>query len=283
MLCLSLLVQQSFCSLETGCAKWRQVGDDICCDECHQGHRLVKECGPKPEKLCTRCELGTFTTQPKAKQCTSCRQCVGVLVLVKGCTASSDSVCGCKEGLRCGDKACTFCVTTCGKGEEPTGRTCRPCPAGTFNDQIHEKCKPWRKCPNQDQKIIPDGTAFSDIQCANISTPKVYSTTDSPTTVEMEQTRSLMLSWPLMLTVVFGVVLICIIIILACQAQERRQTKEIKEETGGTLGVKILPSDEPRTLIAMEYSYHEAQQEQGSSSESLASKDSSELLLPSNN
>lgn len=279
MLCLCLLVQQSFCSLNdaTGCLKWRQAGSDVCCEECHQGHRLVRECGPDPKKLCTRCESETFTTQPKAKQCMSCRQCVGALVQVKSCTESSDTVCGCKEGLRCGDKACNFCVTECGKGQEPDGRGCRTCPPGTFNDQIHEKCKPRStKRPNPDQEIIASGDAVSDIKRANISTPKVHST---------ESTADMGQAWPLIFPTVFGVVLICIIIILACKAQQRRQTKEIQEETGETPGWKIIepPSDDPRTLIAIECSFHEAQQEQGSSSESLASKDSSEQLLPSCN
>lgn len=41
-------------------------------------------------------------------------------VQVKPCTASTDSVCGCKEGFRCGDQQCRYCVMECSKGEEPT-------------------------------------------------------------------------------------------------------------------------------------------------------------------
>lgn len=41
-------------------------------------------------------------------------------VQVKACTASADTVCGCKSGFVCGNSECTHCVQECTKGQEPT-------------------------------------------------------------------------------------------------------------------------------------------------------------------
>lgn len=46
--------------------------------------------------------------------------CLGAQVLLKECTRTSDTVCGCKEGLACGDALCSFCITACSKGQEPS-------------------------------------------------------------------------------------------------------------------------------------------------------------------
>ncbi|KAM6977586.1 tumor necrosis factor receptor superfamily member 9a [Aplochiton taeniatus] len=177
-----------------------------------------------PKDLCTPCEPDSYTVEPANPSCLSCTQCVGAQILVKPCTISSDTVCGCKPGKKCGDAGCSFCVQECGKGQEPAdNRTCRDCPEGTFNDKIHEKCIPWHKsCPDPNAHIESKGDAFNDIKC---STPPENNSTSSITTLESHQ----------------------------------------------------KPGDEPRTLRSEpgEYSYHQPEQEQGSSSESLATSHAS--------
>ncbi|KAM9856143.1 tumor necrosis factor receptor superfamily member 9a isoform 2-T2 [Aulostomus maculatus] len=171
---IPLLIHGCLSSLEQtdhGCMRWTYRGTDVCCDACHPGNRLVTPCGADPKELCTPCEAGTFTVKSKDYICSRCTQCVGAQVLKEQCTATTDTVCGCRVGLKCGDHKCSFCVQKCGKGEEPTEkRTCRPCPDGTFNDQIHQKCKPWStKCHDPDQSMVVKGDAFSDIKCVNVS------------------------------------------------------------------------------------------------------------------
>lgn len=275
---LYLLMQGCVCSeesLDVGCRSWDSKGDDACCNECHPGHHLVKRCGPDPKKLCTPCEDKTFTTNLKSWSCDACRQCVESLVLVKKCTATSDTVCGCKQGFTCGNNPCTFCVKTCGKGQEPAANnSCRPCPEGTFNDQTLQKCKPWsKKCPDPGQQIVAFGDAFSDIKCSQASETKTPDRPDDRKQV-----------WLLVMLAGFGTLLICAIITLSWKIHHRRTRQGKKEIDHSEIMSETMiirpPSDEPRTLIAMECSFHEAQQEQGSSSESLASKDSSEQLLP---
>ncbi|XP_034550989.1 tumor necrosis factor receptor superfamily member 9a [Notolabrus celidotus] len=274
VLVLSLLVQGCECSMGTtdkGCKKWSINGDNACCEICHPGNRLVKECGPDPKALCVPCGSNTFTTNPLTMICDSCRQCVEALVFVKECTATSDTVCRCKEGLTCGNDPCTFCIKKCDKGQERTDdSSCRPCPEGTFNNQTQQKCKPWsKKCLDPDEQIVANGDAFSDIKCSKIA--------PSPA-IKPESTTQ---EWPLIWSGVgFGTILICVIIAVVCAIRKRRPREEKEPEKMSETMIIRPPSDEPRTLIAIDCSFHEAQQEQGSSLESLNSKDSSEQLLP---
>ncbi|KAM3618001.1 uncharacterized protein V6R79_013793 [Siganus canaliculatus] len=212
--------------------------------------------------------------KPKDYSCTRCTQCIDAQFVKEECTLTTDTQCGCKEGLLCGDKRCTFCIKKCGKGEEPTEkRSCRPCPDGFFNNQINQKCKPRRtKCPNPDQKITV-GDAFTDNECENVTVPvTVRVHTKPPVSDHIGQ------SWPLVMSVLTGVFLMALsfTIIVTVIIHKKRKTAK---KTITKKQIIRTPTDDPRTLIAIECSFHEAQQEQGSSSESLASKDSSELLI----
>ncbi|XP_041801780.1 tumor necrosis factor receptor superfamily member 9a [Chelmon rostratus] len=277
---LSLLMQGCLCSVgqtDQGCMKWREHGDDVCCEVCHPGNRLVRECGRNPKDLCTPCEPNTFTVKPKDYRCARCTHCVGAQVKEKECTATADTQCGCKEGLTCGDVRCSFCVKKCDKGQEPTAkRSCRPCPDGTFNDQTHQMCKPWStKCPNPDQVLVDMGTALTDIKCANVSVGLV-TIPKQPDPTEQ--------AWPLVLSVITSIVLmafsiIIVIVIVLILTKRRHQKRKKTQKIITKTPIIRTPTDDPATLIAVECSFHEAQQEQGSSSESLASKDSSERLI----
>ncbi|XP_008276754.1 tumor necrosis factor receptor superfamily member 9a isoform X2 [Stegastes partitus] len=275
MMSLSLLMHGCLCSpglITGGCLRWTPSGQEVCCEACHPGHRLVKKCGLDPKELCTPCESGKFILNPKAERCTLCTQCIDAQVLVKNCTATSDTMCGCRKGLICGDADCNFCVEPCGKGQEPSGRSCKACPHGTFNDKMNSKCKPWStKCPKPNQKIEVEGDAFNDIKCGNASIPTVI---HSKKPDDTEQ------AWPMVLSAVTSVVLMAfsIIVIIIAAMKILKKRKKVDKPIKKTPVIRT-PTDDPRTLIAIECSFHEAQQEQGSSSESLNSKDSSEQLI----
>ncbi|XP_053173995.1 tumor necrosis factor receptor superfamily member 5-like [Scomber japonicus] len=277
-LVLSLFIQGCLSSVgqpESGCRKWRLDGVNVCCDECQPGNRLVIECGPDPKDLCTPCESETYTNYPNGKRCWRCTQCEGQ-VLVKKCTATSDTVCGCEEGQICGDEKCSFCAKECAKGHEPDKRSCRPCPDGTFNDQIHQKCKPWStKCPNPDEVIVAAGNKISDIKC-NTTVPIQPDRTNKDK--DKDEWSVALFVVPSVFLMTFIIIIIIFIVTVKTRSKTDEEEKKTKKETIKTPIIRT-PTDDPETLIAIECSFHEAQQEQGSSSESLASKDSSDQLI----
>lgn len=121
------------------------------------------------------------------------------------------------------------------------------------------------------------GNALTDIKCANVSTDRV---------VVPKKPKHTQQAWPFVLSVVTSVVLttfsIIIVAIVLIMTKKRHQKGERRKETKKIITKTPIirtPTDDPATLIAVECSFHEAQQEQGSSSESLASKDSSERLI----
>uniref|UniRef100_A0A665VKT2 Tumor necrosis factor receptor superfamily, member 9a n=1 Tax=Echeneis naucrates TaxID=173247 RepID=A0A665VKT2_ECHNA len=197
------------------------------------GHRVYQKCGPRPKELCKPCKPGTFTLKDNSLKCERCTECAGAQVLLKECTATADTQCGCREGLKCGDSKCSFCVQKCNKGEQPTkNRSCEPCPEGTFNNQIHQRCKPQiTEC------VILFSHAVINVHrnFRNFMKTKIIHCNSS------------------------------VIGFISTKVSQKSRPHQGEHE--------------PMTLRAVECSFHEAQQEQGSSSESLDSKDSSGHLL----
>ncbi|XP_026851859.2 tumor necrosis factor receptor superfamily member 9b [Electrophorus electricus] len=171
LVALLLFPQSLGFRVESGCMKWRHVSNPVsgvCCEVCHSGNRMVTECGSDPTGLCEPCANGTYVAESNAMFCSRCSACTAPQRVKTPCTSKHDTQCECVHGFLCGDPSCSFCIKECGRGEEPTDlRSCRPCPAGTFNNQPHSRCVKWMEsCPEPDQRVTTPGTAFSDIVCS---------------------------------------------------------------------------------------------------------------------
>ncbi|XP_026092827.1 tumor necrosis factor receptor superfamily member 4-like isoform X2 [Carassius auratus] len=216
---------------DTGCDDWTLNGSDVCCKKCKPGNRLVERCGRDPEHLCTPCEPDTYTTSHEY-YCLRCTQCIGKQFTLKQCTISSDTVCGCKAGYRCGNDKCSFCVTECKEGEEPTEeRSCRKCPEGKFNDKIHSVCKEWTKkenCP--DGQTLVKGNVTSDSMCTHlevfVTEPKPNQKTDL---MDKKEPRKWL---PVYIAVgMAGFAVLCIIVSVVAYVKAQNKTEKRKTDT----------------------------------------------------
>ncbi|XP_046896084.1 tumor necrosis factor receptor superfamily member 9-like [Hypomesus transpacificus] len=284
--CFALLPAGCISAEETaiGCMRWEpHKTTDVCCVHCKPGNRVVSRCGPDPKELCTPCEEGTYTKDPLKFDCKQCTTCTGAFILKKRCTTTKDTECDCSAGYKCGDEGCTFCVKECGKGEEPTNqRSCQKCPQGTFNDQIHQKCKPWTtRCPHPNQHIVASGDAVSDIKCStsksNHSDPVVVTLPSRNTGISFVPENRDNTGWVVAVTCA-GFLVIVISIISSIMLHKSVQ-KKLPPKTPNPFGpiIRNPTTDEPQTLVSC--SCHQPQQEQGSSTESLTSQESKAPLL----
>ncbi|XP_076874573.1 tumor necrosis factor receptor superfamily member 9a [Brachyhypopomus gauderio] len=280
MTVLSLLYSTE--GLSEGCDDWELSGSDaVCCLKCKPGNRMVKPCGGDPKTLCTPCSNGTYITHLTRQYCSRCRQCWGIQFEVQACTATTDTKCGCKANFRCGDDQCTFCVEECGKGSEPTPkRACRKCPYGTFNDKTHSACKPWSKSCPEGHVLVDKGDAFSDVKCSRIQAPTMESLS-SHTQINISEDKVKKqpedeMTW---LLFIGGIGAFVGVFTLSLSLMYiRRKIKGEKEKPT----TETLPQEELTIMIVEpdeSCSYHQPEQEQGGSSESISTQDSESKLI----
>ncbi|KAI1892487.1 hypothetical protein AGOR_G00133920 [Albula goreensis] len=270
---LLIVCLDSCAGSDIGCALWAPSGrTDVCCKRCKPGNHMVQQCGEDPKELCSPCKAGTYTTDPALSSCQRCTQCTGVQMVKHDCTSTSDTVCGCINGYRCGNAKCTHCIQECGQGQEPTeNQTCRPCPHGTYNNGIHQKCMPWRTSCPPDHPILYPGTQIHDSICRNISIviPEV---SIRPNTKENVPPDNLIMVIGCLSVIMFTIGLSSFV----CKhlLKKKDTKKPVIIEKAPTIG-------EPGRLVQQEdCSFCHPQQEQGGSMDSIASQDSKDKLLP---
>ncbi|XP_055039921.2 tumor necrosis factor receptor superfamily member 9b isoform X1 [Misgurnus anguillicaudatus] len=274
VLVLAVLVLAAIQGVESECQDWSPERDskNVCCKKCKPGNRLITDCGPDQNALCSPCGNDTYILDTSQKNCLRCTQCIGVMRVKIKCSSSSDTVCECSQGFRCGNEQCSFCVIECVKGQQPKDRECEPCPPGTFNDQIHQPCKKWSKCTKPGHEIIRLGTAESDIKCGSKTEPN--QTTSPPDNRHKDSPPENMESKVTAILVTFGV--FCIVIpTLTILYLERKKIKIIDKPRG----TKDALTAEKKT--PEECSFCFPQQEHGGSSQtSMSSLVSEEKILP---
>ncbi|NWV65324.1 TNR9 factor, partial [Malurus elegans] len=128
---------------------------------------------------CLPCPPDTFSSTAGRSDCRMCRKCEGLRRYLKKCSSTSDAECTCKEGYRCGGRGCTYCIRSCGVGQESTGNGCKTCRYGTFNDQPNGSCKNWTECSGN--QVLEPGTPAKDVICKYASVNPTLVTT-LPTT-----------------------------------------------------------------------------------------------------
>ncbi|XP_030145481.4 tumor necrosis factor receptor superfamily member 9 [Taeniopygia guttata] len=151
-----------------------------CAAHCPAGTFVASaDCGRGAGASCQPCPAGTFSSAAGRGSCRMCRQCQGLFQYLKKCSSTSDAECTCKEGYRCGGDGCTYCIRSCGVGQESTRNGCQACRYGTFNDQPNGSCKNWTMCSGN--QVLEPGTPAKDVICKDASV-NFTSVTTIPTT-----------------------------------------------------------------------------------------------------
>ncbi|XP_013005826.2 tumor necrosis factor receptor superfamily member 5 [Cavia porcellus] len=161
------------------CTENQFLLNDVCCDLCPPGKKLVDECTEFKNTECRSCQKGEFLdTWNRERRCYVHRHCdpnLGLWVQKEG-TAETDTTCVCEEGRHCASDTCEHCDlhTSCGPGfgvkqlgTATSDTICEPCPNGFFSNvsSAFEKCHPWTSCENEYLVELRAGTNRTDAVC----------------------------------------------------------------------------------------------------------------------
>ncbi|KAF0880645.1 TNR9 factor, partial [Crocuta crocuta] len=134
------------------------------CSKCPPG----TFCGENKNQICIPCPSNSFSSTSGQRACDICRQCEGVFRTRKVCSPTSNAECECISGFHCLGERCTICEQDCKQGQELTKEgkfCCKDCCFGTFNDQKHGICRPWKNCSLDGKSVRVNGTKESDVVC----------------------------------------------------------------------------------------------------------------------
>lgn len=131
------------------------------CSKCPAG----TFCGRNKDQTCLPCPSNSFSSTSGQRACDICRQCEGVFRTKKMCSPTSNAECECISGFHCLGEGCTMCEQDCKQGQELTKEGCKDCCFGTFNDQKHGICRPWKDCLLDGKSVLVNGTKESDAVC----------------------------------------------------------------------------------------------------------------------
>ncbi|XP_036387507.1 tumor necrosis factor receptor superfamily member 1B [Megalops cyprinoides] len=154
----------------------------LCCSRCAPGTYLETQCTETSDTQCNPCASGYFNDKynyfNKCFKCQRCREDDG-LHIAQACTASSNTLCECRNGMFCRSGTsppCKMCArfTSCppglgvtAPGTAYTDVSCAPCSEGSFSDQTSydQTCQRHTNCSSEGQSFLHHGNSTSDAVC----------------------------------------------------------------------------------------------------------------------
>ncbi|XP_012583638.1 PREDICTED: tumor necrosis factor receptor superfamily member 5 isoform X2 [Condylura cristata] len=167
----------------TVCKENQYLQNNLCCNLCQPGQKLVKDCTETAQTECISCSEAEFQDAfNKETRCHQHRYCdpnLGLQIRTPG-TLQTDTTCKCEEGQHCVGHDCDNCFShsPCLPGygvqrmaTEVSDTVCEPCPVGFFSNvsSALEKCNPWTSCEAKGMAELQAGTTEADAVCEKVA------------------------------------------------------------------------------------------------------------------